>query len=208
MRSVSLTMGAPGHGSPGISHVTGIRPEEGTRLSIGARIFGTLAGLLILYLLVGLMLPGSWRAEAWAVLPAPPEAVFPFLNRTDQWTLWTHLPASGMEPFGPREGPGAGLRWNDPRYGAGEFRIVGSEPGVQVEYEVAVEKGALRFRGILTLAPDNGATSLQWRELGDFGWNPLMGYAARGMARSQGETMRISLERLEELITGRGLSPG
>lgn len=177
-------------------------------LSIGAKIFGGLSGVLILYLLIGFLLPGSWRAEARVVLPASPEAVFPFLSRADQWARWTSLPESGYELFGPREGAGSGLRWDDPQYGKGQFQIVDSQPGLRLEYEVRVEGGALRVRGFLTLRTEGSGTRLEWSEEGDFGWNPLMGYAARGMAESQSESMRASLDRLRELIAAGTLQVG
>jgi uncharacterized protein YndB with AHSA1/START domain len=173
-------------------------------LSIGARIFGTLAGLFVLFLLVGLLLPGSWEAQAEAAFPAPPETVFHFLERPDQWTLWMTLPSSGVQSFGPPKGPGAGIRWNDPQYGEGEFRILGSgrasEETARILYEVVLEGGSIRIRGFLTLSPEDGGTRLQWQEHGQFGRNPLLGYAARGMARSQGEAMRTSLKNLREVL--------
>jgi len=177
-----------------------------TSLSIGARIFGTLAGLFILFLLVGLLLPGSWEAQAEAAFPAPPEAVFPLLERPDQWTLWMPLPPSGVQSFGPPAGPGAGIRWNDPHYGEGEFRILESEETARVLYEVVLEGGSIQIRGALTLSPEDGGTRLQWQERGEFGRNPLLGYTARGMARSQGEAMRTSLENLRDVLVG-DLSP-
>ena len=178
----------------------GLPLEEDTPLSIGARIFGTLAALLILFLLVGLLLPGSWDARAEANLPAPAGAVFPFLDKPERWALWMPLPSSGVEPFGPEGGPGAGIRWKDPHYGQGEFRILESEPGTRVLYQVVLEEGSLHVRGVITLSPQDGGTLLKWHERGDFGWNPLLGYAARRMARSQGEAMRSSLESLRELL--------
>lgn len=170
-------------------------------MRVGAKIFGALAGILLLFLLVGLLLPGTWRAQEEVLLPAPPSSVFPFLNRLSAWDLWTPFPDTGLEGFGPPEGVGAGLRWDDPRYGGGEARIVRSVENAEVGYEVEVDGGALRIHGVLTLEAEGGGTRLQWVEEGDFGWNPLMGYAARGMAESQGEAMRSSLETLRQLLT-------
>jgi hypothetical protein len=112
------------------------------------------------------------------------------------------MPESGTEVSGPREGVGAGLRWDDPRYGKGRLEITESVSNAQVSYTVDVEEGALRIQGVLSLRPEGSGTRLSWQESGDFGWNPLMGYAARGMGRSQGEAMRASLEKLESIIAG------
>jgi uncharacterized protein YndB with AHSA1/START domain len=179
-----------------------IRHGEQTPLSIAARILGTLAGLLILLLVVGLLLPGTWEARWEEDLPAAPAEVFPFLDEPHRWTLWMPLPPSGVETFGPEAGQGAGLRWKDSHYGEGEFRIVESEANARVEYEVSLEGGTLRIRGALTLQPDGDEARLLWQEWGDFGWNPLLGYTARGMARGQSRVMAASLENLRVLLEG------
>lgn len=168
----------------------------------GARIFGAISGILLLYLLVGFLLPGRWKAEETALLSAPPSRVFPLLDHLTAWEAWTPFPESGLEAFGPASGPGAGIRWQDPRYGKGEARITMTRPDAEVRYEVEVEGGALTIRGVLALAPEGAGTRLRWVEEGDFGWNPLMGFAAREMASSQGEAMRASLARLEEASAG------
>ncbi len=171
-------------------------------MKLGAKIFGILSGVLILYLLWGLLLPGTWEAEADTVLPAAPSMVFPFVNRIDSLVLWNLMPESGSEFLGPAEGVGAGLRWDDPQYGEGQFQIQVSQAETRVEYEVLVEGGSLRINGIFSLSREGGGTRLHWAEKGDFGWNPLMGYAARGMGAAQSEAMRSSLETLRSRLGG------
>jgi len=174
-------------------------------MKLGARIFGVLSGVFLLYLLVGLLLPGRWEAEGDTVLPVPPSTVFPFVNRMDRFVLWNHMPESGSEFLGPAQGVGAGLHWDDPQYGEGRVQILVSEADQLVEYEVLVEGGSLRIHGAFFLSPEGGGTRLRWSERGDFGWNPLMGYAARGMAAAQSEAMRSSLEVLRTRV-GEGSS--
>jgi hypothetical protein len=171
-------------------------------VKLGLKIFGALSGVLILFLLLGLLLPGTWEAEADTFLPAPPPTVFPFVNRMDQWVDWNPMPESGSEFLGPAEGVGAGLHWDDPQYGEGRVQILTSEADQRVEYEVSVEGGSLRIHGAFSLSPEEGGTRVHWTERGDFGWNPLMGYAARGMSASQGVAMRSSLETLRTLVGG------
>ena len=84
-------------------------------MKLGAKIFGVLSGVLILYLLLGLFLPGTWEAEADTFLPAPPSTVFSFVNQMDSLVLWNRMPESGSEFLGSSEGVGAGLRWDDPQ---------------------------------------------------------------------------------------------
>ena len=173
----------------------------------GARIFGAVSGILSLFLLIGLLLPGTWHAEADTLLSATPASIFPYLNRLEAWKEWTPFPESGLEGFGAVEGPGAGVRWGDPAYGSGEARILESVPNRRVDYEVRIESGRLLIRGRITLEPEGDETRVRWVEEGDFGWNPLMGYTARRMASSQGEAMRASLTRLAIAIAEGRLAP-
>lgn len=173
-------------------------------MRLGAKIFGALSGVLILFLLLGLLLPGKWEAEVDIVLPAPPSTIFPFVNRMDRWVLWNPMPESGSEIQGPSEGVGSGLHWDDPQYGEGRVQILVSEKDVLVEYEVLVEEGSLMIHGTFSLSPSGTETRVHWVEKGDFGWNPLMGYAARGMSTAQGEAMRSSLETLRTRL-GEGI---
>ena len=61
--------------------------------------------------------------------------------------------------------------------------ITSAVPAREVAYEVAVEEGAIRVRGEIELTAIGGGTRIRWRETGDFGWNPLLGYLADGWGR-------------------------
>lgn len=174
-------------------------------MKLGAKIFGLLSALLILYLLLGLLLPGTWEAEVEQLVNAPPAKVFPLLNEPGAWPRWSPMPETGTATFGARSGPGAGLRWDDPQYGKGEVTILDSQENRLVEYRVEVEGGALEVQGTLRLEPIKDGTRIHWKESGDFGWNPLLGYAARSMGSSQRQAMAESLETLARILAA---SPG
>ena len=165
----------------------------GLFLGAVALLFG---GLMI----VGLLLPGGWEAERNIEIGASPEEVFPFLNSAARWEEWTPSPESGVELFGPAEGPGSGRRWDDPGYGQGEFVIAASRLPSEITYEVQVEDGAILIRGRIELEGATGGTRIRWREEGDFGWNPLLGYLAGRMSELQGAQLDTSLGSLKELI--------
>ena len=170
-------------------------------MKLGAKIFAFLSALLLLFLALGVLLPGTWEAQADALIPAPPDSVFPLLDDLDAWSLWSPMPEKGVEAFGRERGAGAGLRWSDPQYGEGEMTITSSTPNSRLHYRVEVEGGTLTILGHLILAPEGGGTRIHWEERGDFGWNPLLGYAARGMAESQGAALLESLKALGLLFS-------
>jgi hypothetical protein len=176
-------------------------------VKLGAKLLGFLAGLLLLYLLVGFLLPGRWEAQAEALLPTTPAGVFPLIQDPMAWSRWSPMPETGAERFGEERGVGAGLRWDDPRYGRGTMEIISAVQDQEVQYRVEVEGGSLQISGTLTLEQVPEGTRVEWRERGDFGWNPLLGYAALGMSRSQGTALKESLERLALLLSGPPTAP-
>jgi uncharacterized protein YndB with AHSA1/START domain len=189
-------------------------------LRIAGLAFGALAFVLVAFLVIGFLLPSEWRVERSAWIGAPPEEVFPYLDRAEAWSLWTPSPPTGVELFGPPAGPGSGRRWDDPGYGTGEFEITESTPPEAIEYRVDVEGGSIRIRGSIRLEREEEGTRLHWEEEGDFGWNPLLGYLAGRMGELQGGQLESALEFLRRLVeegtalpegpeaAGRGATPG
>jgi uncharacterized protein YndB with AHSA1/START domain len=168
--------------------------------SFGTVILGGGAALLTLFLLVGWLLPQTWEAEASTHIAAPPSAVYALLDSPEGWRRWTPWPESGVERSGPDRGPGATLSWNDPELGTGSFEIVGGTEPARVDYAVRVDDGAMRTDGTLSLTPEAGGVRVDWREQGDLGWNPLMGYWALSLSRAQSEELAKGLERLRALV--------
>ncbi|HKJ01612.1 MAG TPA: SRPBCC family protein, partial [Longimicrobiales bacterium] len=162
-------------------------------ISPGTRILAGGALVLGLFLAVGFLLPGTWSAERTTTLHAPPETVFPLVDAPRAWRRWTAWPDSGLVAQGPDRGAGARLVWDDPELGDGSFEIVAVEPLRSVRYEVRVQGGGMHTDGTFLLEPEGAGTRVTWREEGDFGRNPLMGYWARFMARAQGRELEKAL---------------
>lgn len=165
--------------------------------SFGTRILGTGAGVLLLALAVGFMLPGTWSAERSAVVSLPPGALFPLLDSPEGWRAWTPWPDSGVVAEGPPRGPGSRLAWRSRELGDGFFEIVDTREEAWVAYRVEVQGGSMRTEGRIDLESVTEGTRVTWQEEGDFGRNPLMGYWARFMRRAQESEMEKGLARLE-----------
>ncbi|TVP44982.1 MAG: hypothetical protein EA350_10390 [Gemmatimonadales bacterium] len=198
-------------------------------LRIGAWAMGILALLSLGVLAVGFVLPSTWEAEAEILIEAPVDSIHPRVTAASAWLDWTPGPDTGVESFGPPQGAGSGYRWDDPGYGKGEFVLtevsLGSSPqngvpagapadtpGAYVRYEVEVEGGSIRIEGSMTLAHEPDGTRVFWKEVGDFGWNPMLGYLSGRMAELQGEQLARSLLALKMLVEEGGetaeVSPG
>lgn len=165
-------------------------------VSFPLKVLWSAVALLVSGLAVGVALPGTWEAERTTRLDAPPSAIFPLLDDPRRWDDWAPLGAVKASFSGPERGPGATRTWDDPEVGDGAFTIESSVPDREVVYRVEVQKGRMRTTGRLTLTPDGGGTRVAWHETGDFGRNPLTGYVARSMERTQGSQMEAALKRL------------
>lgn len=168
--------------------------------SLGVRVLGTGAGLLLLFLLVGFLLSGRWEADRTLVIGAAPERIFAFLDSPPGWRAWTPWPDSGLVTSGPPTGQGARMSWDDPNLGDGVFEIVETRAPHLVRYRVSVQHNTMRTEGELRLERVDGGTRVFWVERGDFGANPLMGYWALAMPRAQGRELQKSLSRLAEIV--------
>ncbi len=164
-----------------------------------AKVFGGIGTVLVTFMLVGFVLPGTWSAEASIQIEAAPTEVFPFLNDLSRWDTWTNWGDIESELSDPSMGVGASRAWDDPNFGSGSVTITGSGPPAFVGYEVEVEGGA-SVSGELRIEALGRASRVTWREEGDLGRNPLMGYVARGMSKSQGTQLAEGLEKLRYIF--------
>ena len=172
-------------------------------LSVAWRVVAGLAALGALVLAVGIALPGTWTATETVTVDAPPEEVFGHLTPLERWDDWTVWGSVEAERFGPERGVGAGRSWDDPYMGDGIFQVTGYEPPSRLAYHVEVQGGSMTTDGELRLEAAGGGTRVTWTESGDFGWNPLMGYAALTMDRIQAVELRRGLQRLQALAEDR-----
>ena len=164
-----------------------------------AKIFGVIGTVLVTLLLIGVVLPGTWAAEASIEIEADPTEVFPFLNDLGRWDRWTNWGDIDSELSDPSRNVGASRTWNDPNFGSGSVTIIESGSPTFVHYQVEIEGGAL-VNGSLTIESVEGKSRVTWREEGDFGRNPLMGYVARGMPESQRAQLADGLEKLRYIF--------
>ena len=64
--------------------------------SLGTRILGGAAAVLTTILLIGLLLPATWEAEASTLVNASPAETFAFIDSPTGWRAWTVWPDEGV----------------------------------------------------------------------------------------------------------------
>ncbi len=164
-----------------------------------AKVFGAIGAILVTVMLIGLVLPGTWSVEASIQIEASPAEVFPYLNDLGRWDRWTNWGEIDSELSSPSQSAGASRTWDDPGLGTGSVTITESGSLTFVRYVVEVEGGA-SVLGELTIEAVGATSRVTWREEGDFGRNPLMGFVARGMPESQGAQLAEGLEKLSYIF--------
>jgi hypothetical protein len=169
-------------------------------LGLAWKAVASLAALGALVLGIGFVLPGTWSTERSVVIAAPPDSIFPWIDSPRRWDRWTQWGGIASTFEGPDRGEGARRTWDDPYMGDGAFTITSAEGPRRLAYRVEVEGGSMRTEGSFTLRSSEGGTTVVWREAGDLGRNPLMGYAALNMDRLQGTELERGLRRLKLLV--------
>ncbi len=176
----------------------------------GAVVAGILALIAGTFVLAGILLPGTVDVTRTVEVDAPPEAVFLLLNDLEAWSEWTPWGEVESRLEGPAWGIGARRVWDDPELGSGSLTLVESRPPPAVPdlalpgitYLVDVEGGAIRFEGSITVEPLAEGSLVTWSERAELGWNPLLGWTALGMERSQGRQLQDGLDRLKARLEG------
>jgi uncharacterized protein YndB with AHSA1/START domain len=169
-------------------------------VSFPLKVLWSAVALLVTGLVVGFLLAGPWEVERSTTVAAPAAAVFPLLDDPRRWDEWAPLAGVPSTFSGPEHGAGATRRWDGPEVGDGTFTILSSTPDREVSYRVEVQEGRMVTEGTFRLEPAGGGTRIVWQERGDFGRNPLLGYVARTMDRTQGAQMEGALARLAEKV--------
>lgn len=179
-------------------------------LNIGLRVFGAATVLVLLFLLIGMLLPHAYQTSAEVVIDAPPEKVFPYLNRLDRWPEWsqwaTNKDSMFTVEYGPQvEGVGAVQTWKEPR-GSGKLWITGSEPDRSLEY--VVDFGDFpRMTSRFELQPVDAGTRLKWSSEGRLPSGPFYGWLRLAFVNGMKSQYQQALIKLDAVVTGKPL-PG
>lgn len=170
-------------------------------------ILGGLIGLVLIFAVVGLMLPREVTVARSIVIEAPPETVFPHVNSLKagaDWSPWLDRdPDVRLTYSGPDDGVGATLVWasEHPQVGNGRQEIILSEPAARVE--TALDFGDMGLaKAAFLLAETGGGTEVTWTLDTDMGGNPVGRWMGLMMDKWVGADYELGLSNLKSLVEG------
>ena len=159
--------------------------------------------LIVLFVAVGYMLPGSFKVERSVVINAKPEVLYPYVaSLKDGWTQWNPFaeqdPGMVISYSGPDTGVGATSSWVSKKMGEGTQTITKADTATGVETTLAFDHGQYQMQGVIAFAPVDGGTKVTWTSGGDWGKQHLMfRYMGLMMNKMMGKTFEKGLQNLK-----------
>jgi effector-binding domain-containing protein/uncharacterized protein YndB with AHSA1/START domain len=139
------------------------------------KILLVIAGLIVLLLLVGFVLPAKLEVSKSVTINAPADAVFEEINDLERWPSWQYWNTLDPEmkiTYGEKKvGTGAMYSWDGPVLEVGDLTITESVPNKSISIEMHF--GENPSSGFYSLEPAGENTKLNFNFMMDQGMNPI-----------------------------------
>jgi len=168
------------------------------------KIFIGLIVLLLVFAVIGLILPRHVAVKRSVTINRPASLVYATVNSFvlfPKWSPWQDLdPNMSQSTEGPRDGVGAKLIWqgND-KVGSGTQLITASTADQSVASDLNFgDMGTAK--SLVTLTPDGNMTRTTWTVDVDMGANPIGHYVGLTMDGMLGKDFASGLSKLKNLV--------
>jgi effector-binding domain-containing protein len=168
------------------------------------RIFFVLVALVLIFVIVGFVLPRQRHVDRSIFIDAPPSVVFSQVNGFRNFTDWSPfvavMPDAEYAYEGPDFGVGSKISWSvtGPRPEIGSQTIVASTPYDRVDVDLDLGPQGTAQASFLLLPESNG-TNLTWAFDTDFGLNLLGRYWGLLLDRQLGPLYAQGLANLKRI---------
>jgi hypothetical protein len=161
-----------------------------------------LIGLVVIFALVGFLLPAEYKVERSTVVKAAPAQIFPFVNELPNWQLWMAWyekdPEMEITYTGPTSGVGATSAWNSKTEGKGEMVVQEMIPDQLVRYRLSFP-GFEPSTGQIALEAVEDGTRVTWSDGGNLGGNPFIRYFGLMLDSMIGKDFETGLAKLKSI---------
>ena len=172
------------------------------------RIFGVLAGLFLVIVVVGFLLPSQVHVERKITINAQPQEIYRLINNFESWEKWSPWakldPEAEMTIIG--HGLGQKMIWSseDPRVGEGSQEIIALDAPKQMKTHLEFGDRGMADASF-DLISENGVTQVTWSLDTDMGagvpvyMKPFSSYLGLMMDSMIGKDYEQGLKNLQEL---------
>ena len=171
----------------------------------------SLAIVAALFIIIGFLLPSHRHIEQSVETNRKMTIVYDTIDSFARFTQWNvlplHDPAMDIKISGPKSGVGAQLDYSSKErsVGSGSWKLVDAVPGKSVTYEIENKEPGKNKVTTFTLEPTGrGAVKRNVRITQsydvDYGMNLFGRYAGMYVASGMGDSMKMSLSRLSNLL--------
>lgn len=173
-------------------------------MSVLIRILAGFAGLFIVLLGIGALLPDAIHVERSIEIPAAPATVYPHIANLQSFYGWSTLPHQRPQEkpvwSGPESGVGATMEWGGPDTGKGIQSITETEEPTLITMAVDFyEYGEAKLR--FTLKPTERGTLVVWEFLSPIrDTSPFGRWAGIFVERAIGPNYEQALDNLKRLV--------
>lgn len=177
---------------------------KSTRGSILVKALGVATVLFLLVVAVAVLLPGDYRVERSAVVPAPLDAVRARLCDLSTWPDWSAWSRAGDPSCDFELQPASGaIEWQGDTHGHWRIAFVDGAPNERLEHELASFEGehAVRSRGTIDLVAQGDATLVTWTVAGHMPRDPVQRLVGLLMDGALGPKFEASLAGLARSFT-------
>ena len=164
---------------------------------------GVIVILILLIVVVGFFLPGTFTVVRSTQVAAPPEKVYALVvdpRAWKQWSAWNKRdPQMQIEYAGPPTGMGAKWTWKSQSQGDGEMTFTAAEPARRVAFDLYFPDFGTTSKGELRFEPAGTGTRVTWTMNGNMGANPIYHWFALGADGMVGKDFDEGLAGLKML---------
>ncbi|WP_437537621.1 SRPBCC family protein [Sorangium sp. So ce726] len=173
-----------------------------------------LVAVVLLFVIVVMTRPSTFRVERSATVAAPPEAVYAQVADFHAWARWS--PWEGLDPAlkrtyeGPAAGPGASYAWSgNDEVGEGKMTITGAEQPSNVTVRVEfIKPFEATNTALFTFVPAPSGTKVTWAMEGENGFLGKAFGMFMDMDKMVGADFEKGLGAMKQIVESKAAPPG
>ncbi|MEI6232494.1 MAG: SRPBCC family protein [Planctomycetota bacterium] len=164
-------------------------------------------GLIVILVVIGFLLPGSYHVERIIVIKGKTSEIYPYigtLTKWPEWTVWnkTKYPEMVSQNSDLASGVGGWSTWKN-RDGEGKTTITKADPEKGIVFDLSFNKGEHLSVGEIRTETQGESVKVTWTNEGNLGLNPIGRYFGLLMDKFMGPDFQTGLENLKAKIEKR-----